>query len=420
MSICEIAIFAILGFFAVAGLLIGLIKGAVKAVLRVILVGGCIFAAVYFNRQITDFIFAFEINGASIKDTLMGLINIEGTGVDPAKIQELLWPIIFLVSQIVVCLVSVVALLAASWIVELIFDLILNAILKGKKKFRLIGMVIGLLAGGAVGLSVTSLVTGLAPNIYQIYKLEIGDTKVSDLIPVPSDVIESSGIANFNAENGGIAYKIGSIANPLIYDRVSKAEIDGKEYTFDGQISVIKKCADLAGTFSKLSSVDFTNPSSIEDVVGALNSIDFNNMTEEEKEAIDAVIDTVIDAVGVELPEGVVIDTETLGAVNFTAIGEVVEVVADIQNGGTVQQEQVTEILGGFLEKKEGSDQNTVDVIASFGVDISSYSSDPTASAMFTTAIDDLASQVDSTTGDNVYSEDDINALKELFFGSAA
>lgn len=423
MSIIEIIVLAVLGGFAVFGLVIGFLKGAIGAGIRAALVVACVACGVLFNSKITDAVFGININGQPLKELLMGLLNFDtGGSVDPEKIKELLWPIIYIIAQILVCLVSVVALLAVTWLVCGLIDLILKKPLKGKKKFRLIGGLVGLLSGAVVGFSISSLVTGLTPNLYKIYKLEIGDQKVAEMLPVPEDLIEGSGIATFNADNS-VIYKVGSVLNPIIYNRVSSAQIadsDGtvKTYTFDGQIEVIKKCADLAGTFAKLSGIDFSSMDSIDNVCDVLRDLDFSDISGEVKETIDVLLDTVIDAVGLELPAGAEINTETLQAINFDAIADVLETVAGIENGEEIKQEDVTEILGGFLEKNEGSDKNTIDVINTFGLDLSSYTDNPDAADMFNSSLDDLKAQTDED-GNPKYTEEDINSLKTLFFGSA-
>lgn len=427
MSILQIAILGILGLFALAGLLIGFIKGAVKATIRALVVVACIVVAVLFNAKITEFVYGININGQTLKEMLMGLLDgVDVQGIDPQQIKDILWPIVLLLSQIIVCIVSVIGLLTVSWVLVLIIDIIAKIFLKGKKKFRLIGGLIGLLSGAVVGFSVTSLVTGLVPNIYAVYSLEIGDIKLSEQIPIPADLIESLGIATFNEEEGGIVYKVGALANPLVYDRVSTATIvddEGNEitYTFDGQIEMIKNLASLVGTLMELQDIDFTSMESVDDIADALkklDELDFANMDEGTKATLDNLIQVGIEASGFELPEGVEINVETLAAVDFGAVGECVNIVGEIQNGGEIPQEEVAGVLKSFLTPKEGCEQSTIDVINSFGLDISGFTADPEVAGVVNSSIGYLESLVDDD-GNPEFTEAEINTLRELLFGSA-
>ena len=424
MSTCEIIVLGILGGFAVLGILIGLLRGAIKGLVRGLIIIGCVAVSVIFNRQITDAVFGINIQGETLESMLMGVISLDGTGIDPNTARDLLWPIVFITSQILICLISMLVLVEVSWIVVLIIDLILKLPLKGKKKFRLLGALFGLISGLLVGLSVDSLFTGLAPNLYKVYKLEIGDTKVSELIEIPEDVITDSGIETFNAESDSFIYKVGSLLNPLVYDRVSVATLVDSEgvertYTFDGQINSIVRCAGLADTFSKLAEVDFSDSENVDDVISALNQLDFNNLTEEEQHTIDTLIQSVVDMVGVEVGEDIQISTEALAATNFEAVGDIIGVVGNIEDGESVDQDTVTGIFEELLQKKEGSEMNTVDAIASCGVDVSAYSENPDVADVFNASIAELENKKDSN-GNNVYSEEELDSLRAMFFGSAA
>ena len=422
MTICEIIVLAVLGGFAVLGIIIGLFRGAIKATVRGLIILGCVAVAVIFNKQITGFIFSINIQGQTLEEMLKGLMTIDGAGVDPNTISDLLWPIILITAQIIVCIVSIVGLVEASWLVVLIFDLILKIPLRNKKKFRLIGALIGLVSGGLVGLAVDSLYTGLAPNLYKVYKLEIGDTKVSEIIPIEEDKIIASGIETFNAESGSFAYKLGSLLNPLVYNRVSVAKItdsDGveKTYTFDGQINAIVKIANLAGTFSQIGSVDLSDPESVDNLIEALNNLDFNNLSEEERETIDTLIESFTDIIGSETGMEIEITTEILAATNFEVLGDVLDVAATVEAGEAIEQDDVTKVLEDLLIVKEGSEMNTAEAIAATGLDVSNFTENPEVADLINDSIDELENKVDEN-GDRVYTPEEIQSLRDMFFGT--
>lgn len=422
MTICEIIVLAVLGGFAALGIIIGLFRGAIKATVRGLIILGCVAVAVIFNKQITGFIFSINVQGQTLEEMLKGLMTIDGAGVDPNTISDLLWPIILITAQIIVCIVSIVVLVEASWLVVLIFDLILKIPLRNKKKFRLIGALIGLVSGGLVGLAVDSLYTGLAPNLYKVYKLEIGDTKVSEIIPIEEDKIIASGIETFNAESGSFAYKLGSLLNPIVYNKVSVAKITDssgveKTYTFDGQINAIVKIADLAGTFSQIGSVDLSDPESVDNLVEALNNLDFNNLSEEERETIDTLIESFTDIIGSETGAEIEITTEILAATNFEVLGDVLDVAATVEAGETIEQDDVTKVLEDLLIVKEGSEMNTAEAIAATGLDVSNFTENPEVADLVNDSIDELENKVDEN-GDRVYTPEEIQSLRDMFFGT--
>ena len=140
-------------------------------------------------------------------------------------------------------------------------------------------------------------------------------------------------------------------------------------------------------------------------------------MSEEERETIDTLIESFTDIIGSETGMEIEITTEILAATNFEVLGDVLDVAATVEAGEAIEQDDVTKVLEDLLIVKEGSEMNTAEAIAATGLDVSNFTENPEVADLINDSIDELENKVDEN-GDRVYTPEEIQSLRDMFFGT--
>ena len=179
MNYLELAIWGITGLTLVVGILLGALRGARRATLRLVLVLCCAVGAYFLRGAITDLVLNIQVGDVTVSETLTEFLG--------SMAQDLGETVIILatvIASVVVFMVAFYLLKFLSWLI--LFPLLKLVVKKGKKKHGIVGAVIGLVQGAVVALCICVPLSGLITQTNRIMSA-VGELQDAFATAAPSD-----------------------------------------------------------------------------------------------------------------------------------------------------------------------------------------------------------------------------------------
>lgn len=397
MNYIEIGIWAITGIALVLSVLLGMIRGARRSVLRLILVLVCVVAAFCLKDFVTNTLLTTEITTGESTTTIQDYVltslpeDVSGLG------ESVVIPLIRIIVGVVVFLVLFWALKLVSWII--LYPICKIFVKKGAKKHAGIGALTGLVQGVAIALCFCVPISGMIVQVNRVipmveelqgstasastddkfaFAAEEGSVPSGRTSPEGSSEGEGGIISDevkqilLGYEETIIGKFYGHTCSP-IFDLISGVQVpqaDGtnQKMTLSGQIDAIKAMVDilqqLSETTEKLNNIDFSNLSSFSELREAFGKLDeiTADLPQEAKNTINAVVSSAIDMVPVpddaadgvaEMVAGI---KDTLKSTDFTDIEftkelDVIETItATIEKGEDVTVDDIAATINSVSE----------------------------------------------------------------------
>lgn len=362
MNYVEIGIWAITGIALVLSVLLGMIRGTRRAVLRLVLVLLCVVAAFCLKDFVTTTLLTTEVTldgtTTTIQDYVLTSLPEEVSGLG----ESIVIPLIRIIVGVVVFLVLFWALKLVSWMI--LYPICKIFVKKGAKKHAGFGALTGLVQGVAIALCFCVPISGMLVQVNRVIPMieELqGSTESASAggelafamdEDVPSGSTSTEGGSGDNSGSEIIPEEIteillgyeetiigkfyGHTCSP-IFDLISGVQIpqeDGtnQKMTLSGQIDAIDAMVDilkqLNATTEKLNGIDFSDLSSFSELREAFSGLDeiTAELPEEAKNTINAVVSAAIDMVPVpddatdDVKDMVTGIKDTLKSTDFTDI----------------------------------------------------------------------------------------------------
>ena len=359
----------VLGFTALClffGLILGLMRGRNRSVLRLLLVVASAFASVMFKDKVVEIIMNYEYQGKTINALLSELLT-SGDVAIPESIQSILFTLIEIIVGVVVFFILFFLLKFITWLI--LYPILKIFIRRGKRKHVFTGGFFGLIQGAVVAFVVCVPLTGLVGQVNQISNIKIQGEK---LFTIPEEI----GIVEYvNSEPAKVYSQIGG----WFYDMVtSKTDVNGNNISISDTCDVITTIAGIADTFSSISS--------------DLSAITSENITPQEQvDTIKKVGNSLIEignSVNSLNQDSKAMVQELINGVKEMAAGETGELPPEVENAlnnldvNNLKLDSAGEALNGIasyiektsdeFENSEPVTQEEVDMIV-FGIADNTY-----------------------------------------------
>lgn len=142
----------------VFGLLLGLLRGSRRSVLRLLLVLLCVVGAYFLKDVITSALLKVQIKGSTIEQYITNLLP-----EDIRSMSEVAMPLVTTIISVLSFILGFTALQFLSW--AILFPILKIFVKKGKKKHALVGGLVGAVQGVAVAFVVCVVLNGLFVNV---------------------------------------------------------------------------------------------------------------------------------------------------------------------------------------------------------------------------------------------------------------
>ncbi|MCH5159619.1 MAG: hypothetical protein J1F66_02070 [Clostridiales bacterium] len=313
----------------VFGVLLGLLRGSRRALLRLILIILSAVAAFVLCGMVTNAVVEVDIsqyNGASEPMTIVDMLT-QTLGEDLADLGDIIVPI----AQSLIKVIMFLFLFGLFWFVTwLIVYPICKLFVKPKKvtdsegrtrkkKHRLLGSAFGLVQGIVVALCVCIVFNGFFSIAGELVEISEGINEVSQSMSEgepaalaedgsSDDLLSDLDLKALFEEYQGSALgqlygKIGS--KPFALLTQIKTD-DGKTITLSGQIEALHGIVDIAKEFVKITELDFDNlytDGNIKTLTDILNNIQAtkDNLSEEANGTVEKILDVLGNSFGVDI-----------------------------------------------------------------------------------------------------------------------
>lgn len=356
----------VLGFTALClffGLLLGLMRGRNRSILRLILVVLSAVVSVKYKDKVVDAVMNYEYKGRTVKTALSEMLS-SGEVAIPESIQNILFILVEIIVSIAVFFVLFLILKFITWLI--LFPILKIVVRRGKRRHSLVGGLFGLIQGAVVAFVICAPLTGLVVQTNQIAQIKIQDKYI---LAIPEEV----GVAEYvNSEPAKIYTSFGGWFFDLLS---SKTDENGKKISIDDTCDVVTTVAGIADTFSSISK-DLSNITSenitvqeqvdtIKKVGDSLISIgnSVNSLNGDSKamvqDLIEGVKEMVADETGTIPPEVEnALNSLDVNNLKLDSAGEAINGIAsyiektsdEFENSEPVTQEEIDKIVGGLAD----------------------------------------------------------------------
>ena len=322
------------------GLLLGLLRGSRRAVLRLLLVLLCVVGAYFLKDVVTGLIMKTDIQGQTVEQMIIGMLPAEMQGMGDAII-----PLVTVIISVVSFLLCFGLLLFVTW--AILFPILKIFVKKGKKKHAIIGGVVGAVQGVAVAFVMCVILNGLFVNVGNVMAAmenEQPETNASIFLATeaggnasgdgqqPAEQMKRL-VASFNEYKQSGISKMYSKFGDKAFDLVASVKMtneDGEmeKITLKGQMDAVSGLLKLAKNAEKFSNINFGTDGivgcadGIKEVFDMLDDIN-KNLNDESRKTLNRVVESVAESM---LPPDLPIDVTVIDftTVDFAAEGQII------------------------------------------------------------------------------------------------
>lgn len=322
------------------GLLLGLLRGSRRAVLRLLLVLLCVVGAYFLKDVVTGLLMKTDIQGQTVEQMIIGML--------PAQMQEMgdaIMPLVTVIISVVSFLLCFGLLLFVTW--AILFPILKIFVKKGKKKHALVGGIVGAVQGVAVAFVMCVILNGLFVNVGNVMaamEQEQPETNASIFLTAEADGNASGDgqqsaadisqlITSINEYKQSGISKMYSKFGDKAFDLVASVKMtneDGEteKITLKGQMDAVSGLLKLAKNAEKFSNINFgTNgivgcADDIKEVFDMLDDIN-KNLNDESRKTLNRVVESVAESM---LPPDLPIDVTVIDftTVDFAVEGQII------------------------------------------------------------------------------------------------
>lgn len=378
MSIIDLVMLAVGAITILSGFIYGFKRGFKKALLRIIILGGCVVLSFLYREKITDVVLNTPISeGKSLLELLTESFASSENAEQMEGLVNVITNILKMVIQIFVFITCFYVLKTVSMIIYWIFSGIITSREKRKvrnshkvegnkldenrvklevkkKRKKWFGSLVGIGQGILIIIFVVGPLNGLVANISSLIKslseVEMEGTKIID----DNTVSVLDGVGLFDYSNSTIS-KVYTLLGDGVYKEVSKIEDEnGNTVNIKSQIEAIDGGVKMVDVMSGLSNLDtsegFTADTK-DELVNIFNELDEikENMSEEGVEQLDNLIKDVVSPMLGEASEDLPINLDEISfaEVDFSNEAEIIDsfygLMEKAENGEEINTDEVLE-----------------------------------------------------------------------------
>lgn len=316
----TILILGILLLSLILGLLIGFIRGVKRSILRIIIIIACIIFTFLYVGKITDYLFALNINGKTMEQTIQGMM--------PEEFKKYIDLVIPVFKTLFIAIGFVVLFLLLQLASMMIYGILSIFIRKKKngvkiKQHRLAGALVGLLQGAAIAFILCTPLTGLSKEAEKVCDIELDNKKLIDL--------SQAKVFNYDVDfkgynNSKLSSIFDKLGGKLFVKLTTTTNAKGKEVTLSGQIDALIGAVKMANQLSAISNIDLSeglNENNIRDIKDIMANLDTMKaeLSDEALETLNELVTAVLSDFTDEIDLSNV-DTSTI---SFAKEGEIIE-----------------------------------------------------------------------------------------------
>ena len=322
------------------GLLLGLLRGSRRAVLRLLLVLLCVVGAYFLKDVVTGLLMKTDIQGQTVEQMIIGMLPAQMQGMGDA-----IMPLVTVIISVVSFLLCFGLLLFVTW--AILFPILKIFVKKGKKKHALVGGIVGAVQGVAVAFVMCVILNGLFVNVGNVMaamEQEQPETNASIFLTAEADGNASGDgqqsaadisqlITSINEYKQSGISKMYSKFGDKAFDLVASVKMtneDGEteKITLKGQMDAVSGLLKLAKNAEKFSNINFgTNgivgcADYIKEVFDMLDDIN-KNLNDESRKTLNRVVESVAESM---LPPDLPIDVTVIDftTVDFAVEGQII------------------------------------------------------------------------------------------------
>ena len=322
------------------GLLLGLLRGSRRAVLRLLLVLLCVVGAYFLKDVVTGLLMKTDIQGQTVEQMIIGMLPAQMQGMGDA-----IMPLVTVIISVVSFLLCFGLLLFVTW--AILFPILKIFVKKGKKKHALVGGIVGAVQGVAVAFVMCVILNGLFVNVGNVMaamEQEQPETNSSIFLTAEADGNASGDgqqsaadisqlITSINEYKQSGISKMYSKFGDKAFDLVASVKMtneDGEteKITLKGQMDAVSGLLKLAKNAEKFSNINFgTNgivgcADDIKEVFDMLDDIN-KNLNDESRKTLNRVVESVAESM---LPPDLPIDVTVIDftTVDFAVEGQII------------------------------------------------------------------------------------------------
>ena len=322
------------------GLLLGLLRGSRRAVLRLLLVLLCVVGAYSVKDVVTGLLMKTDIQGQTVEQMIIGMLPAQMQGMGDA-----IMPLVTVIISVVSFLLCFGLLLFVTW--AILFPILKIFVKKGKKKHALVGGIVGAVQGVAVAFVMCVILNGLFVNVGNVMaamEQEQPETNASIFLTAEADGNASGDgqqsaadisqlITSINEYKQSGISKMYSKFGDKAFDLVASVKMtneDGEteKITLKGQMDAVSGLLKLAKNAEKFSNINFgTNgivgcADDIKEVFDMLDDIN-KNLNDESRKTLNRVVESVAESM---LPPDLPIDVTVIDftTVDFAVEGQII------------------------------------------------------------------------------------------------
>ncbi len=322
------------------GMLLGLLRGSRRAVLRLLLVLLCVVGAYFLKDVVTGLLMKTDIQGQTVEQMIIGMLPAQMQGMGDA-----IMPLVTVIISVVSFLLCFGLLLFVTW--AILFPILKIFVKKGKKKHALVGGIVGAVQGVAVAFVMCVILNGLFVNVGNVMaamEQEQPETNASIFLTAEADGNASGDgqqsaadisqlITSINEYKQSGISKMYSKFGDKAFDLVASVKMtneDGEteKITLKGQMDAVSGLLKLAKNAEKFSNINFgTNgivgcADDIKEVFDMLDDIN-KNLNDESRKTLNRVVESVAESM---LPPDLPIDVTVIDftTVDFAVEGQII------------------------------------------------------------------------------------------------
>lgn len=316
----TILILGILLLSLILGLLIGFIRGVKRSILRIIIIIACIIFTFLYVGKITDYLFALNINGKTMEQTIQGMM--------PEEFKKYIDLVIPVFKTLFIAIGFVVLFLLLQLASMMIYGILSIFIRKKKngvkiKQHRLAGALVGLLQGAAIAFILCTPLTGLSKEAEKVCDIELDNKKLIDL--------SQAKVFNYDVDfkgynNSKLASIFDKLGDKLFVKLTTTTNAKGKEVTLSGQIDALIGAVKMANQLSAISNIDLSeglNENNIRDIKDIMANLD-TMKAELSDESLDT-LNELVTAVLSDFTDEIDLSNVDISTISFAKEGEIIE-----------------------------------------------------------------------------------------------
>jgi len=316
----TILILGILLLSLILGLLIGFIRGVKRSILRIIIIISCIIFTFLYVGKITDYLFALNINGKTMEQTIQGMM--------PEEFKKYIDLVIPVFKTLFIAIGFVVLFLLLQLASMMIYGILSIFIRKKKngvkiKQHRLAGALVGLLQGAAIAFILCTPLTGLSKEAEKVCDIELDNKKLIDL--------SQAKVFNYDVDfkgynNSKLASIFDKLGDKLFVKLTTTTNAKGKEVTLSGQIDALIGAVKMANQLSAISNIDLSeglNENNIRDIKDIMANLD-TMKAELSDESLDT-LNELVTAVLSDFTDEIDLSNVDISTISFAKEGEIIE-----------------------------------------------------------------------------------------------